>query len=92
MGTDQIADMDVIANASTVRRRIIGSIDVELGAQPERRLDGDLDQVGCVLTRLPSAALGIGPGNIEIAQDDIPRSCAVPASRSMISVISLELP
>ena len=43
MGTDQIADMDVIANASTVRRRIIRGIGVELGAQPERRLDGDLD-------------------------------------------------
>jgi hypothetical protein len=31
MRTDKVADVDVIANASTIRRRIIGAIDVEFG-------------------------------------------------------------
>ena len=43
MRTDQVADMDVIANAGTIRRRIIRAIDVEFGAKSERCLDGDFD-------------------------------------------------
>jgi len=51
--------------------RIIGAINVELGPKPERCFDGDLDQVGGVLGGLPGAALGIGAGNIEVAQNDV---------------------
>ena len=50
MRTDKVADMDVIADTGTVRRWIVGAIDVELGPKPERGLDCDLDQMSCVLT------------------------------------------
>jgi hypothetical protein len=49
MRADEVADVDVIANAGTVRRRIISPIDFELRSKREGCLDGDLDQVGCVL-------------------------------------------
>ena len=71
MRPDQIGDVNVIANAGTIRRRVISAIDLELGAKPEHRLDGDLDQVGCLLTRLSGTALGIGAGNIEVPQDHV---------------------
>jgi len=54
MRTDKIADVDVIANASTIRRRIIRTIDVELGPKPKRCLDRDLDQLGCIFRRRPA--------------------------------------
>ena len=43
--TRQIADVDVVANAGAVRRRIIGAEDLHHRPQPERRLDRDLDEV-----------------------------------------------
>jgi len=71
MRTDKVADMDVIADTGTVRRWIVDAIDVELGPKPERGLDRDLDQVGCILSRLPGTAAWIGAGNIEVAQYDV---------------------
>ena len=42
----EIADMNVIADTSTIGRLIIGAENVKLGPKPKRCLDGDLDQVG----------------------------------------------
>jgi hypothetical protein len=39
MCTNQVADVDVIANAGIIRRRMIDTVDLELGPKPERRLD-----------------------------------------------------
>jgi hypothetical protein len=67
MRTDKVADVDVIADTGTIRRRIIRAIDVELRSKPERCFKGDFNQLGCVLRRLPGTALRIGAGNVEVA-------------------------
>ena len=41
------------------------------GAKPERCLDRNLDQVRRAVGRLPGAALRVGAGDVEIAQDDV---------------------
>jgi hypothetical protein len=67
----QIADMDVVADAGAVRRRIIGAEHVELAAQAERRFGRNLDQMRGLRRRLAGAAARIGAGDVEIAQDDM---------------------
>jgi 2-keto-4-pentenoate hydratase len=54
MRTDQVANVDVIANTSAIRGRIIGAVDCELGPKPERCFDGDLDKLGGIVRRLAS--------------------------------------
>ena len=92
MGADQIGDMDVIANAGAVRGRIVGAEHVDLGALAKRGLDRDLDEVGCAQVDCPVRSSRVGPGDIEVAQDDVIEPWAKAASRSMISVISLDEP
>src|SRR5690606_33118007 len=45
MGPRQVADMDVVAQAGAVRRRIIRAEDIEMRALAERRLRRDLDEM-----------------------------------------------
>ena len=76
MRARQIADVDVIADAGAVRRRIVGAEHVDLGAPAERGLDRDLDEMRRARGRLPGAQLRIGAGDVEIAQDDVARAHA----------------
>ena len=57
MRAHEIGDVNVVADAGAVRRRIVGAENLQLGAQIERRLDGDLDQMRGILARLPAAAV-----------------------------------
>jgi hypothetical protein len=56
MGVGQIGNVDIVADAGTVRGRIIGAVDGNPIPQAESRLNRDLDQVGRrrgVLCRTP---------------------------------------
>ena len=53
------------------RRRIVGAEYLHVRALAERRLAGDLDEVGRARCRLAGAALGVGAGDVEIAQRDV---------------------
>ena len=44
--TNEIADINVVADAGAVRRRIIGAENLELRPQPQGRLGRNLDQMG----------------------------------------------
>src|ERR1039458_2572498 len=59
MRAREIADMDVVADAGAVRRRIVGAEHVDLGPLAERRFAGDLDQMGRCRARLPGAVWGV---------------------------------
>ena len=71
MGLRQIADMDEIPDAASVRRRIVGSEHVDLGALPGGRLDRDLQQMRRADGRQSHARLRIGARDVEVAQHDI---------------------
>ena len=88
----QIADMDVVADAGAVRRRIVGAEHVHLVAPAECGLDRDLDQMRRALRRLAGAHFRVGARHVEVAQDDEAQSMRRAASRSMISVISFDVP
>ena len=66
----EIADVNVVADAGAVRRRIVGAEDVDLGALAEHRFARDLDQMGRGGRRLPGAQFRIGAGDVEITQND----------------------
>jgi len=65
----KIADMDVVANAGAVRRRIIGAENFQLRPQPQRRFGRDFDQVRGGRARLAGTVLRIGAGDVEITQN-----------------------
>ena len=71
MRAHEIGDMNIVADAGAVGRRIVGAENLELGAQAERRFDRDLDQMRGALLDCPVRPLRIGAGDIEIAQDDM---------------------
>src|ERR1700722_12676689 len=71
MRVDQVGDLDIVAHTRAVAGRIVLAEDLDLRMEPKRRLDGALDQMGGVGRRLAEAALGIGAGDIEIAQRDV---------------------
>ena len=60
MRRGEIADVDIVAHAGAVGRRIVGAEHVDMVALADRRLDRDLDQVGRALGRLARAALRVG--------------------------------
>jgi hypothetical protein len=45
MGVDQIADMDIVANAGAVRRRIIFAVNAQFGQNAGGNLNCALDQM-----------------------------------------------
>ena len=67
----EIADMDEIADATSVRRRIVGAEHVDLGALPGGGLDRDLQQMRGADGGKPDACLRIGARDIEVAQHDV---------------------
>src|SRR5579862_3144181 len=70
MRARKIADVDVIADAGSVGRRIIRAEDLELGAASERGFAGDLDQMRGRRRCLASTQLRVGAGDVEVAQHD----------------------
>ncbi len=64
----KIADVDIVALAGTVARRVVLAIDLDQRPKPERRLDRDPDQVDDVRPLLAGAPGGVGAGDVEIAQ------------------------
>ncbi len=55
VGADEILDVDVVAHARAVRRRVVRTKDDDLLAQAERRLQDHGDQVGLGLVVLSRA-------------------------------------
>ena len=72
MGVGEVADLDVVAHAGAVGGRIIGAEHLDVRAVAERRLGGDLDEMGGVRPSIgPERPRGSAPGDVEIAQDDV---------------------
>ena len=92
MGAGEVGDVDIVADAGAVGRRIIGAEHVEFGPQAERRFDRDLDQMGGALVDCPVRPCGSAPATLKYRRMTYWRSWARPASRSMISLISLDEP
>ena len=62
MGAGQIVDLDVVAHAGAVRRRVIRAEHIEMGALAQRRLGRHLDEVrGAAGSIAPSAPSGRRP-------------------------------
>lgn len=68
------------------------SLDVEPLPLPERGLRGHLDQVRGVGRRLARAAVRIGTGDIEVAQDDVREAVRGRRVGIIHSLMSLERP
>ena len=68
MGVGEVAYMHEVADARTVGRRIVGAQQGEGGAEAERGVGGERQQMGLGMVRLADLAVGIGAGGIEIAQ------------------------
>ena len=65
MGLCEIADMDEVADAASVRRRVISSVHVDLGALPGGSFDRDLEQMRRADSSEAAAAFRIGAGYVE---------------------------
>src|SRR3569623_2039149 len=64
MRGDEVADMDVVALAGAVGRRILGAVDVELGALAERGFARDLDEVRRAVGRDRRGRLVLAHGHV----------------------------
>ncbi len=71
MGLHQVADMDEIADAGSVRCRVIGAEHVDLGALSGGGFDRDLQEVGGARRGEADTRQRIGAGDIEITQHHI---------------------
>ena len=71
MRTHQVIDMDVVAHTRTVRGRIIRAENVDMRDPSKRNLASALDQMRRARRGLSRAPLGIGAGDVEIAQNDM---------------------
>jgi hypothetical protein len=65
MRIHEIGDMDVVANACAVGRRVVRAEDVELRDAPECDLAGALDEVVRTRRRLPVRPLGSAPATLK---------------------------
>jgi hypothetical protein len=65
MRSDEIGDVDVVADTGAVRRRVIGAVELQMGPAAERGLCGDFDEMRGFGARLAGAALRIYAGDIE---------------------------
>src|SRR5437899_489784 len=64
----QILDVNVVAVARAIGRRIVGAEDRDLGSLADRRLAGYLDEQRRIRGRLADAAAGIRARHVEVAQ------------------------
>ncbi len=71
MGAGQIGDVDVVADAGAVGRRIVGAEDLQLRAQPSAASTATLIRWVASGVDWPVRCLRIGAGDVEIAQDDM---------------------
>ena len=67
----EIADMDEVADATSVRRRVVGTEHVDLGALPGRGFDRDLEQMRGADGGEADARQRIGACDVEVAQHDV---------------------
>jgi hypothetical protein len=58
----EIGHVNIVPDAGTVRRRIVGAEHVDLRAPSERRLDRDLDEMGRPPGGLTGPAQRVGAG------------------------------
>ena len=63
----KIPDMDIIADAGSIRGVVVASKDLDCPASSGRRLQNERDQMGFRRVPLPQQAVRIGAGGIEIA-------------------------
>jgi len=63
-----IADMDEIAEAGPIRRRIVVAWQCKRRTEPQRRIDGQWQQMCLRLVRFADLAADIGAGGIKISQ------------------------
>ena len=66
MGIGDVEDVDIVADAGTVGRRVIGAEDFEVRNDAESSVENFRDEVG--LDAMGLAALGGGTGGVEIAE------------------------
>ena len=71
MRARQIADMDIVANARAVGRRIIVAENFELARNPSAASTATFIRCVAALARLSGAATRIGARNVEVAQYDV---------------------
>ena len=71
MRAHEIADVDIVANAGAIRRRVVGAEDLELGPQAERGFHRDLDEMGSSFGRLPGAAERVGTRDVEVTKNHV---------------------
>ena len=90
MGARKIRDVNVVAHARAVRRRIIDAVNVHAVAATERRLYSNLYEMRRAST-VPNAP-GIGAGDVEVAQRHIGPAWPFAVSSSIHSTISFERP
>ncbi len=67
----EVFDVDVVAHAGAVGRRVVGAEHRQVRALADRGLAGHLDQQRGGARRLADAALRVGAGHVEIAQHDV---------------------
>jgi hypothetical protein len=68
MSLGQILDVNVVADRRSIRRRIIGSIDVDMRPLLEGRLQHQRNEMGFGLVKFTDLALRVSSGGIEVAQ------------------------
>ena len=69
MRFDEITDVNVVADASAIRRGVVAAENGDAVALPERGLASDLDQVRGRLRGVPCTPFRISPRNVEVAQN-----------------------
>ena len=67
----QIIDMNVIPYPGAVRRRVVSAKHIQLFTFADSNFSSHLDQQGRLLGGLANAALRVGAGHIEVAQNDM---------------------
>jgi len=64
----QVGHMNVVPDGRAIGGGVVRAEDVHVGPQPERRLDGERDQVRFGVVILADLTVRIGAGGVEIAQ------------------------
>ena len=68
VGVGQVGDVDVVADAGTVRGRIVVAIDLDVRALAQGHLEHERDQVGLGPMVLADVAARVRAGGVEVAQ------------------------
>ncbi len=71
MSCCEIGDMDIVADAGSIRRGIIRAVNRYARSFSQGGLAGDLDEVCGASSRLASPEPRIGAGNVEVTQGSV---------------------